>query len=226
MYHSIGVNKKFSTVSPESFEKQLRYLKKHKYRVIPLDEMIELNRSAKDLTGTVSLTFDDGYLDFYVTAFPLLKKYALPATLFVPTGLINKPDLKSGQNWIPMMTIEQVQDVAHSNLISVMPHTVLHKKLHGLSLEQAIDEIEYSRKSVEGWIGKKADIFAYPSGRYTEAIVKFFSENNSWRGAVTVNPGLVTNSAHPFLLPRLPIDSSVGPLQFKMKVSQPFRGKY
>jgi peptidoglycan/xylan/chitin deacetylase (PgdA/CDA1 family) len=76
-------------VGPTNFEAQLQLLQK-KYDVISLRELIA-NRGKKSITsGTVCLTFDDGYRDNYSMARPLLEKYKCPATFFIATKYIEK----------------------------------------------------------------------------------------------------------------------------------------
>ncbi|MEW6730927.1 MAG: polysaccharide deacetylase family protein [Acidobacteriota bacterium] len=64
-----------------------------KYNFISLDDALEaLSEGYLPKRDSVVLTFDDGYQDFYTVAFPILRRYSLPATLFVPTGLIGKTE--------------------------------------------------------------------------------------------------------------------------------------
>jgi peptidoglycan/xylan/chitin deacetylase (PgdA/CDA1 family) len=73
-------------VSPENFEHQLKCLKK--YNVIGMSELTESISENKNLKNSIALTFDDGYLDNFTHAAPLLKKYNLPATFYITTGNI------------------------------------------------------------------------------------------------------------------------------------------
>ena len=97
MYHRISDHPYFSGISPGCFEKQIAYIQK-KFRVIPVEQLIdELSNNALK-PHTLALTFDDGYADFFHNAWPVLKKYNVPATLFVPTGFVDRsqwlwPDL-------------------------------------------------------------------------------------------------------------------------------------
>lgn len=94
MYHSIAANDVAEFVdppnrlSPEMFERQLAFLSKHR-RVVPLSQVVEqIASGASPPSGTVCLTFDDGYLDNLITAAPILEAYKLPATLFLATGYV------------------------------------------------------------------------------------------------------------------------------------------
>jgi peptidoglycan/xylan/chitin deacetylase (PgdA/CDA1 family) len=69
-------------VMQETFETQIRYLTRH-YRLVALDDLL-----ARPFDRTCAITFDDGWLDNYEYAFPLLKKYGVPATIFIATGQV------------------------------------------------------------------------------------------------------------------------------------------
>ena len=80
------------SATPEVFAKQVDYLARH-YRVVSLEEVIYANRRAARLPDrAVLITFDDAYRDFAEVAWPILRKYSLPVTLFVPTAYPDRPD--------------------------------------------------------------------------------------------------------------------------------------
>jgi len=80
----------FHQVKPENFKEQIEYLRKY-YNIISEQELIDWHYNNKKLPkNSVMLTFDDGYLNNYLYAWPILKKYKLPATIFLATGHINK----------------------------------------------------------------------------------------------------------------------------------------
>ncbi len=95
MYHRITppseVMQAGMYVRPKTFRNHLKLLKKY-FVVVPLDKLFALLEEDK-VNGNVrplcALTFDDGWKDFYDFAFPLLKEYEIPATVFLPTGFIN-----------------------------------------------------------------------------------------------------------------------------------------
>lgn len=75
-------------VRPKTFERHAAFLSKN-YNVVPLQELVEKVTGGERIASrTVALTFDDGWLDNYTNAFPLLKKHKLPATIFLATALI------------------------------------------------------------------------------------------------------------------------------------------
>lgn len=75
-------------VSPQSFEQQIRYICRH-FEVISLDELVQYIRRRNTLPEkSIVVSFDDGHKDTYTYAYPILKKYDVPATVFLTTGNI------------------------------------------------------------------------------------------------------------------------------------------
>jgi peptidoglycan/xylan/chitin deacetylase (PgdA/CDA1 family) len=97
MYHRVakppawadGLSIKTFSATPEQFEEHLLLIRS-RYNVLSLEDYLELCDAKKKVSPkSIIITFDDGYLDNYTYAFPLLKKYNLPATVFVTTGFVN-----------------------------------------------------------------------------------------------------------------------------------------
>ena len=75
-------------VTPDEFEAQINYIVEH-YKVISLEELyISIQQKRKLPHNAVVITIDDGYKDIYTNAYPILKKYNIPATVFLATGSI------------------------------------------------------------------------------------------------------------------------------------------
>lgn len=97
MYHRVSENKASDLISDmeigisESlFEKQVKYLKQN-FNVVTMNEIVSTLVQGKRIKPkTVAITFDDGYLDNYKNAFPILKKNSVPATIYLATGLISR----------------------------------------------------------------------------------------------------------------------------------------
>ena len=80
-------------VSKNNFEKQMEFIKEE-FNVLPLDDIIDRLKKGKTLSSRdVAITFDDGYIDNYIHAYPILKKYGIPATIFITTGHIGSNNL-------------------------------------------------------------------------------------------------------------------------------------
>ena len=83
----------FHKVQKNNFEVQIKYLNKF-YNVISLEDAVNmLNSDKRIIDNAVAITFDDGYKNSLSDAYPILKKYKVPATLFLPSGLINENKL-------------------------------------------------------------------------------------------------------------------------------------
>ena len=100
MYHSIGVpNRKWNwnylTCPFNLFEEQLLAIRDLGYTTISLNKLYEYMVEGKDLPGkSIALTFDDGYVDIWIYAYPLLKKYGMCGTVFVNPDFIDKRNIK------------------------------------------------------------------------------------------------------------------------------------
>ena len=86
----------FANICPEEFEKQLRYLKKY-FHIYSLENLVNVlndhHSNYKKLENIAVVTFDDGYRDNYIYAYPILKKYKMPATIFLTSDNIGKDSL-------------------------------------------------------------------------------------------------------------------------------------
>lgn len=164
MYHYINDEEPLRSklgVSIKSFERQMRFLKEHKYNVIPLDELVNAIKAGQRLPAkTVCITFDDGYLDNYTNAYPILKKYNLPAAIFVVIDRIGK---RLGND--DYMNWRQIEEVAGSGLISIGSHSMTHPNLSEVTSEVSLKyEIRESKIILEERLKKKVDFFSYPFG--------------------------------------------------------------
>ena len=80
-------------ISAVHFEAQIRYLRE-RMNPLPLDDLVDRIRRSKPLPArAVAVTFDDGYEDTYTVASPILKRYGVPATVFVVAGFLDSPDI-------------------------------------------------------------------------------------------------------------------------------------
>ena len=95
MYHHINHHKgDMVTITPEVFEDQMEYLYRAGYRTLKIAELIACINGGLTLTQkAVVVTFDDGWLDNYIYAFPTLKKYKINATVFLITDRVENASL-------------------------------------------------------------------------------------------------------------------------------------
>lgn len=162
-YHYIALNpdpadktRDNLSVHPDIFDDQLSVLASHGYQTITLDTLYAAIKGQATLPAKpVILTFDDGYIDFYTNAYPILKKYGFHATSFIPTGLM---DQGYYLHW------DQIKEMSNSGLISFEAHSVTHPNLVSLSSVSLQNELSESKKVLESKLGKTINFIAYPYG--------------------------------------------------------------
>ena len=166
------------SVSPESFKRQMEYLDRAGYSVVSLREAAEMIRKGDRNEKTVALTFDDGPVNFYTNAFPVLKKHGFAATVFVVSDRVGAAGYLSG---------EQVREISDAGL-DIGSHSDSHPDLRQLSTEGLKREVEGSRMALEKYTGRKSMFFAYPEGKFN-AFVRNAVIDAGYEGAVATNPG-------------------------------------
>jgi peptidoglycan/xylan/chitin deacetylase (PgdA/CDA1 family) len=181
MYHSICNDSKDTklSVSPASFERQMKFLKDNHYNIVTLEEM---GRYIKDGMrppyNTIAITFDDGIYDSYQNAYPVLKKYRIPATMFIITG-------KIGQ--FGYLGWKDVREMSDSGLITIGSHTVTHEWLPTVSADKLRTELTESKAILEKNTAKQVNTFCYPYGAYGER-EKEAVKNEGYIYAATTGP--------------------------------------
>lgn len=197
-------------VSPQSFDRQMGYLKNNGYQVISLDDFVEGDRTGKKFFHkTVVITFDDGYADNYTNAFPILKKYHFPATIFLISDVVGKNPVLL--NW------EQIKEMSQYG-ISFGSHTRHHVYLPGQTKEQMKDEIIGSKHIIEEHLGRPVYYLAYPSAGFTEQ-VKAITALAGYKAALSTNRGTDRYNIDLYELSRIHINSWDKGFTFSSKVS-------
>jgi peptidoglycan/xylan/chitin deacetylase (PgdA/CDA1 family) len=192
MYHSIGDERpgmETITVSTEVFRAQMAYLRRHHYRVVPLEEITTALRQGVPIPRrTVAITFDDGYANNYTEAFPVLREYRFPATIFVITDLIGRDMRVYGYKHL-ILTRDMIREMDVSGLITFGSHTCQHIFLSDVENEPARldDELTRSKRALESMTGRAVTLFCYPSGVYTPLIERAV-RRAGYAAAVTTAP--------------------------------------
>ena len=198
MYHSIDYNDKTTklSVSPEGFAREMKFLHENHYNVVGLDKIVSyMKKKERVPPKTIAITFDDGFHNNYEYAYPVLKKYNLPATIFVIVNNVNKP------GW---MTWSEIKEISDSGVITIGSHTRSHLWLPAMGTSSLKQEIIGSKEILERRLGKKVDFFCYPIGAHDERVERFVEEAG-YTCAVATNPGRFKPSGDIYAIKRIKI---------------------
>jgi peptidoglycan/xylan/chitin deacetylase (PgdA/CDA1 family) len=158
------------TCSSSKFQRFCEFFLEH-FRVVPLSEQVAGCRDLRDMGGTLSITFDDGYRDNFEVAAPILRKLNARATFFVATGFIgtktpppwDDSSVAAATGWMDWDQVRALRDQG----FEIGAHTHTHIDLGRATLEAARREIVTSREKLERELGTSVKLFAYPfGGRY------------------------------------------------------------
>lgn len=205
MYHSISPEAQDSnalSVTLETFQKQMKYLKDHNYNVIPLESLVcQIKEKKKIPPKTLVITFDDGYRDNYLYAFSILKKYELPATFFIIVKEVGRPQ-GDRLSW------EELRQMSGYSFISIGSHCLGPEPLINIKSDALIKkEIYDSKKILEEKLEREISLFSYPEGFFNDKIRKMVIDAG-YKGAVTTNPGRNYSDKDVFALKRLRISEN------------------
>jgi len=176
------------------FERQMRYLLEHGYKSLTPPQFLEaLDDPEAASEKSVFITFDDGYLDFYENAFPVLAELSMTATVFVITGVAGgKTGLWSGpapHGILPLLSWPQIEEMTRAG-ISFESHSHTHAEMSKLSPAEMAEEAGKSKRILEERLGTPVRLFAYPYGDFNEAAKKAVAETGYEAGLAWASRGL------------------------------------
>lgn len=201
-YHGIESTSTNSyAVSFSNFEEHMQHLRKY-FNVISLDQYQRgLQLKISFPPDAVIITFDDGFKNFYVRAYPVLKKYRLAATCFVITSKVESDD-------VDFMHWSELREILADGLVTIGSHTVSHKSLPSLNESELQKEVGESKKILESNLGIPIKFFSYPWGTmsdFNENCTKVIS-NCHYKLACTSVRGVSLNHKNPYKLRRTKLE--------------------
>lgn len=169
------------SVEPAVFREQMAYLVANGYSTIDLyDLSMAITGKLQLPPKPVIITLDDGYVDNYQNAFPVLREFGLRATFFVVTEFIDK-GYAGYMNWA------MIEEMAAAGM-RIESHSKTHPDLRGQAHDYLIWQILGSQETLAAHIGYPPRYFSYPSGQYDEATIEVLKVLHFW-GAVTTHSG-------------------------------------
>jgi len=234
MYHHINPNDgDMITVTPEAFEEHLRSIKKGGYKTLGLNELMGfMDGTFRCDKKTLVITFDDGYLDNFIYAFPLLKKYNQRAVIFAVTdwldGATNAPideaglaeykkkppthnETKSlvqeGSFSKAVMNWDMAREMHESGLVEIASHTATHGDCDTLSDKKLECELKNSKKKLEEKLKTPCEYLCWPRGKFSEGAIKA-AKKAGYKGCFTTNHGIVREGSDPFTIKRIVVKAA------------------
>jgi peptidoglycan/xylan/chitin deacetylase (PgdA/CDA1 family) len=230
-YHHVSSTTPRSTsVTADEFRQHMEYLRDNEFTVLPLQDVVAALRSGTTLPDkSAVITFDDGYISVYETAFPLLQQYGWPFTIFVPSGLI-------GSNAGLYASWDQLREMGNAGATLAnhsVSHSYLLERLEGEDedawLSRIEQEIVQSEQQILQQTGQSHKLHAYPYGEYDLRIQQLVTR----LGYIGIgqHSGPINATSDFTALPRFPFSGIYAPvrtyaakvssLAFKLKVIEP-----
>lgn len=231
MYHHVCPHPGTVTVSPETFEAQMVYLARAGYQALSADALLEFIEGRRPLSGReVLISFDDGYLDNYVYAYPILQRYGLKATIFAITSRIGEgparahagtgsslpptPDHRACKAALAAGRVDEAMlrwseiEAMEAGGVEVHSHTHSHQRWDRLyadaaqRLDAVTADLASSREMLTRHLGKDSRHLCWPWG-YFEPSYQEAATQLGFRAQYTVERGVNVAGGDPRRIARL-----------------------
>ena len=210
MYHSIsaeaGPKYRQFAIPPMRFAEQMAFLNQQGYTPLTVSQFVQVSQAGVGALPArpVVLTFDDGFLDFYTDALPIMQQYGCTATLYVATTYVEGTSRwmqRIGEGSRRILSWHQLQEISDSG-IECGAHSHTHPQMDLIPLSQARQEILQSKYILEEHLGITIKSFAYPYGYHTSAVKQLVC-SAGYSSACATGYALNIEVTDPFALKRL-----------------------
>lgn len=186
MYHHVSVEGRELNLLPSLFEDHLRYIRREGWKTLSGDEFLHFIQEEEVPQKCVVLTFDDGFADNYVYAYPLLKRYGMKAILFVATSFIDDIEAKR-EHFIPlqhkeawglafterrseaMCTWKELREMHEAGVFDIQSHSHSHgtpQLIKEKRYSDLMDDLLISKRIIEERLSKDVLHLCWPKGCY------------------------------------------------------------
>lgn len=221
MYHDVSVeNGKNLTISVKNLEKQFKYLSEKNYKSFHLEEMLQSSQLPEG--KNIVITFDDAYVSQMQLALPLLKKYNLKATFFVPLDFLGNTDTWNTSS-LEIMDLKQLKSL-DPNIVELGFHSFYHNKYTELSNA----EIEADTRRCIAFVSENelrfSPVLAYPYGKFprekarNEVFNKILKQNGIQFGFRIGNRINQFPFKKPYEIERIDVKGAWSLLKFQQKI--------
>jgi len=219
MYHSIRLDSEMQNMTQlksayflkkSQFYQQMAYLKASGYNTITLYELLKIYRENKEWNKKyAAITFDDGYLDNYLHAFPILQEFKFQATFFIVTSWMNSKNY---------LTWDNVQELAKYGM-QIHSHTVSHPILKTCKPTKVINELRSSKREIENKLGTEVVFLSYPHGSFDASTVDV-AKRVGYFGSCSSRWGFFSKRSDIYGMERIAVRSKLNLDNFKRTINQ------
>jgi len=229
MYHHITPHCRDTvTVTPEIFTAQMHHLAAAGYRTLTIGELLCHLSGERPLSEKgVLLTFDDGWLDNYWFAVPVLERLRFKATFFVISSRVDAASVRGGtqagtfpRHEEAKLLIETghadqvvldwrtIRMLAQTGLFEFYSHGVTHRRLAELESDELATELCESRKRLEQELGRPCPYLCWPYGSFSEESVAL-AVKAGYEALFTTIEGFAAAGADRFRLKRFEVQDDL-----------------
>jgi len=208
-------------VKQSTFRRQMSYLHRRGFYTPSLSSMVSGNTPGKEAGKTpFLLTLDDGYLDNYTQAFPILREFGFTATIFLVadfTRRFNWWDVPLGVPRAELLQRRHIEEMVKEGM-EFGSHTMTHARLPDLREKDLWQELDRSKKVIEDVVQRPVVSFAYPYSA-SSSRVKAVVRDAGYGCAFAVNTGPMSIAADPLEIRRLNVDNATGEVGLMVKMN-------
>ena len=232
MYHHVSPKAGLVTCSPENFRAQMQWLAKNGWKTLSTAAFAEALASGQMPKKSVLVTFDDGYLDNWVYAHPVLEEFGQRATIFLITGWIGEGARRphAGQTGTPdvpthkqamaaaangtlddaFLRWSEVEAMRAAGTVEFHSHTHSHTRWDRKMAEQTerdaalAEDLSVSRETLATRLGQASPHLCWPQG-YFDGNYQRVARAAGFTHLYTTEPGVVRRTSDPARIPRLVI---------------------
>ena len=195
-------------ISPQKFAQRLQALQADGWRTITAATLAAHIATGESLPPkTMVITIDDGRVDGYTYAFPILQRLGFVATYYVITSRIGRTHY---------LSVAQLQEMDHAGM-EIGNHSLHHQGIHGRTDAYYLDEVNVAQAQLTSWLGSAPVTFAYPFGLHPNGLVQAV-KSAGLRLAFTTTAGHFEDFGTRFLTPRMRLGASLSPSQVVWKM--------
>lgn len=205
MYHHVSPSAGMITTSPRNFERQIAGYARDGYKSLTAEEFAGFLNGQPVPEKSILITFDDGYLDNWVYAHPVLKKYGMHAVMFLVTGIIGEGSVRpvngeglplpviaehkqskimvaAGDTDPVMLRWSEVLAMREAGTFEFHSHTHTHTRWDLIAadrqecLQQMRKELADSRATLQEKLGAVSDHFCWPQGYFDDQYIELAHE--------------------------------------------------